>query len=282
MKRMERLRLGSPLVVLLVAGAAQGALARSASAARAAGGGQEDEFTRSVVEERHALEDAKKRYFLMRAPEAEAPKEGFKLLLVLPGGDGSAEFQPFVRRIFENALGADYLLAQLVAPVWSSDQSEQIVWPVEKNPWPKMEFSTEAFLDAVIADVEAAYPLDADHVFTLGWSSGGPPVYAYSVHEDSRATGSFVAMSVFKPGQMDSLKNAKGHAYFLLHSPEDFIPIAMAEDAVEKLEKKKAKVELRKYAGGHGWRGDVYGNIRAGIAFLEKEHAKGKKSKAPR
>jgi hypothetical protein len=34
-----------------------------------------------------------------------------------------------------------------------------------------------------------------------------------------------------------------------------------------------AKVQLRTYDGGHGWRGDVYGEIRRGIGWLEVNHS---------
>ena len=55
------------------------------------------------------------------AGRREGADEGFKLLLVLPGGDGSADFNPFVRRIHKNALDGSYVVAELVAPAWSAD-----------------------------------------------------------------------------------------------------------------------------------------------------------------
>lgn len=240
---------------------------------------EEDEFAALERQDLRAGGEESMRFLLSRFAESQPPRAGYKLALVLPGGDGSAEFQAFVQRIHLNALSEEYLVAQLVAPVWSEDQAESLVWPTEKNPWPKMEFSTEEFLDAVVADVEERHPLDLAHVFVLAWSSGGPAAYAYSLHEGSRATGTFVAMSVYKPDQMASTKKAKGHAYFLLHSPEDRIPIRFAEQARDELTKHGAKVELLTYEGGHGWRGDVYGNLRRGFRFLEEEHGKPGKAK---
>jgi predicted esterase len=78
-------------------------------------------------------------------------------------------------------------------------------------------------------------------------------------------------MSVFKPDQLPPLENAKGHAYYVLHSPEDFIPIRMAEQACDALGEHGATVKLETYSGGHGWRGDVYGMIRTGIQWLEEQ-----------
>ena len=213
------------------------------------------------------------RYFLIGAPEKKSKKK-HKLLLVLPGGDGSAEFNAFVRRIKKNALDDSYLVAQLVAPKWSDDQFESLVWPTDKNPWKGMKFTTEEFIDAVIQDVEARYEIDPSYIFTMSWSSSGPAAYAYSLAKGSRVTGSFVAMSVFKPDQLPSLKAAKGKAYYILHSPEDFIPISHAEKAEKSLSKKGAEAKLVKYSGGHGWKGDVYGNMREAIGWLERKHGK--------
>ncbi len=113
-----------------------------------------------------------------------------------------------------------------------------------------MRFSTEGFLDAVIEEVESRYSVDPEKVFTLSWSSSGPAAYAAALTEGSKITGSFVAMSVFKPDQLPSLKGAKGKAFYLLHSPDDFIPIRMAEDAEKQLSEKRAEVCLQTYEGG--------------------------------
>lgn len=81
-------------------------------------------------------------------------------------------------------------------------------------------------------------------------------------------------MSVFKPDLLPPLEKAKGHAYFLYHSPDDRVcPFRMAEQAEKDLKKNGAVVKLMTYQGGHGWRGDLYDNIRDGIEWLEKNHA---------
>ena len=78
-------------------------------------------------------------------------------------------------------------------------------------------------------------------------------------------------MSSFPKSRLPDLGRAKGRAYYLLHSPQDSIPIRMAESARNSLRESGAKVELQTYEGGHGWHGDVFGNIRAGILWLEKQ-----------
>ena len=155
-----------------------------------------------------------------------------------------------------------------MAVKWAEDQ--EIVWPTKKNPVQGMKFSTEEFVEAVIKDVADKHKIDPERVFTLTWSSSGPAAYAVSLSSD-KITGSSVAMSVFKPELLPQLEKAKGHAYFLYHSPADRVcPFQMAE---KDLKKNGAVVKLTTYQGGHGWRGNLYGNIREGVAWLEQNHA---------
>ena len=86
---------------------------------------------------------------------------------MLPGGSGDADFHPFVKGIHEHVLDENYLIAQLVAPAWTQDQKQRLVWPIKKNPWQKMQFTTEEFVNAVIADVEERRPV-FDSVMSLG------------------------------------------------------------------------------------------------------------------
>jgi predicted esterase len=213
--------------------------------------------------------NSRQRYFLVGPrPETEAPAAGYGLLVVLPGGDGSAEFHPFVRRIFQKVLLDGFLLAQPVAPKWSANQP--VTWPTARLKVPGMKFTTEEFVTAVIADVARRHKLDPKRVYVLGWSSGGPAAYAVTLG-DPKVAGAFVAMSVFKPEQLPPLAKAKGRAFYVYHSPQDAIPFSMAERAAADLQAKAAKVKLQTYEGGHGWRGDVFGDLRAGIDWLEAQ-----------
>ena len=81
--------------------------------------------------------------------------------------------------------------------------------------------------------------------------------------------GSLVAMSVFKPDRLPPLKKSKDHAYYIYHSPDDQVcPYRMAEQAAKELEKCGAHVKLVQYAGGHGWHGNLFDEIRQGIEWL--------------
>jgi predicted esterase len=244
-------------------------LASLLAGSRSAG---QDDVADIVSQDLQVGKDKNKRYLLIEPPKSvKAPKNGYGLLVVLPGGTGSADFHPFVKRIYKNAAPEGYLLAQPVAVKWT--ETQEIVWPTEKNPVEKMQFTTEEFVDTVIQDVADKHKVDPERVFTLTWSSSGPAAYATSL-TSKKITGSFIAMSVFKPDLLPSLEKAKGHAYFLYHSPDDRIcPFRMAEQAVKDLKKSGAAVNLATYEGGHGWRGDLYDNIREGVEWLEKNHA---------
>lgn len=222
-----------------------------------------------------ANDDEKMRFALIgldeKAKPTKAPDNGYKLLLVLPGGSGDASFHPFVKRIYKNALDKEWLLAHLVAPVWDAKQAKERVWPTAQPPWPGAKFTTEEFIEAVVAAVKKKAKVDKRCVFTLSWSSSGPAAYAASLRDKTPITGSFIAMSVFPEDQL-ALANAKGKPYYLFHSrADDVCKFESAEKAKAALEKRKAKVELVEYTGGHGWEGNVFGDMKAGLAWLEKQ-----------
>lgn len=212
-------------------------------------------------------DDAHKRYLLAgpRKDEKE-PKNGFGVLVVLPGGDGGASFHPFVKRIHENAVPRGFLVVQPVAVKWRQDQ--QIVWPTAASKVDGMKFSTEEFVEELLEMLAKSRKIDASRVFTLSWSSSGPAAYQLSVRKKGLVKGSLVAMSVFRAKELD-LERAKDHPYYILHSPEDqTCPLRLAEEARDTLWKHGAKVAFATYAGGHGWKGDVFGNIRTGLEWL--------------
>ena len=93
----------------------------------------------------------KQEYFLIDHSEGAKPKDGYRLLLVLPGGNGSAAFNPFVTNIGKHAVGKDYLVAQLVSVMWTPGQ--KIIWPTEEDKVDKAEFTTEEYVSAVISDI---------------------------------------------------------------------------------------------------------------------------------
>jgi predicted esterase len=221
------------------------------------------------AQELQAAGDADKRFFLIGPKNPKPPAKGYGLLVILPGGDGSADFHPFVKRIYKYAVSDQYLVAQPIAVQWTDDQ--EIVWPTKTNPMDKMKFDTEEFVEAVIEDVARKHQIERTRIFTLSWSSSGPAAYALSLQKKRLVAGSFIAMSVFQPQSLPILNTANGQAYYLYHSREDRIcPYRMAEQARDQLVEKGARVHLQSYQGGHGWRGNVYKDLGAGIGWLEK------------
>jgi predicted esterase len=106
-------------------------------------------------------------------------------------------------------------------------------------------------------------------VFTLSWSSSGPAAYPISL-TSKKVTGSFVAMSVFRPDWFPPLTGAMGKPYYIYHSPDDeTCPFKMAEAAKEKLTEHGAVVSLKTYDGGHGWTGDWAKDVKDGFLWLE-------------
>lgn len=201
-----------------------------------------------------------------------ARKPGSKpagLLIVLPGGDGSADFHPFVSRIHANSAANDVMLAQPVAKKWSATQ--QIVWPTSSLKVDGMKYTTEELIAAVVNDVKKKHTVDSKRISILAWSSSGSAAYATLLQEKPVATRGLIAMSVFKPDYLPPLEAAKGRGFYLLHSPQDrTCPHRMARDAEDKLSQNGGRVTLVDYPGGHGWRGDVFGNIRTGLEWLAK------------
>jgi len=226
------------------------------------------------ADDRRAQDDPYKRYILIGGRgDQPAPPKGYKVLLVLPGAAGAPEFHPFIKRIYRHVLSDEYLLAQIVAPEWDRQQARKLVWPTTTNPHPSMKFTTEQFIDAVLDEIDQDYAIDERHIFVLAWSSSGPATYAIALQPTARVTGAFVAMSVFKPQTLPPIENASGLAFYILHSPQDFIPIKHAQAARDQLRAAGATTKLTTYQGGHGWRGNIYQSLRNGIRWLEEQVA---------
>lgn len=221
----------------------------------------------SIPSKAYYADGDRDKLYIVSGGAGAAPEGGYRVLVVLPGGDGSIDFHPFVKRIQLNCLADRYIVAELVAPRFGSSQT---VWPTKGSPVAGMKFGTEEFIESVITEVKKNYKVNSKYVFTLGWSSSGPPLYVHMTSKPRSTTGAFVAMSVYHPSEMGPLDSLRGFPVYILHSPDDKVcPIILAEQARGALSAAGATVGYATYPGGHGWSGDVYGNISAGIQFLE-------------
>ena len=211
----------------------------------------------------------KQQYYLIGSAAAKDKPAG--LLVVMPGGDGSAEFHPFVTSI-QQSLPEGYLVAQLVAV--PSDDPRQIVWPTERLRHRKQAFSTQQFIENVVKEVKAKQKVDDAKVFTLGWSSSGSAAYASVLTPKSPVKGAVVAMSVFHPQNLPPLAGAKGKRFVIMQSDEDkVVPARFAKLAEEQLKEAGAEVQFVQMAGGHGWQDDPLGRIRSAVEWLQKAPA---------
>ena len=207
------------------------------------------------------------KYYLIGAGGADKDKP-LGLLLVMPGGDGSAEFHNFVKSI-QGSLPDGYLVAQLVAV--ESKNEKQVVWPTEKLKDPKQTFSTQQFIENVVKEVQAKHKLDEARIFTLGWSSSGSAAYSSVLTPKSPVKGAIVAMSVFQPGVLPDLAAAKGKRFVILHASGDkLVPIRIAQTAEKRLTAAGADVQFVQMAGGHGWQDDPLGRVSAAVEWLQE------------
>ena len=239
-----------------------------------------------------ALGNEHQRYFLIGAENdgkvvkksGKAPKEGFALLVVMPGGPGDQKFTSFVRSIWKSCAPEGWLFAEMVSVKWKPEQ--QVIWPTRLSRVPGMEFTTEEYFAAVVEDVQKTQKLKLDpkRLFELGWSSSGPAEYAIALQEKSPIAGAYVAMSVFGLDELrPGLKYAKGLPFFLDHSPDDTTcKFSFAELARDTLAKEGATVELVTYKGGHGWNDDPFARLKKGFAWLDEQAAKNGKSGKPK
>lgn len=212
--------------------------------------------------------DELRRYFLFgpKAGDSE-PAAGWGLVLVLPGGDGSAEFREWVRERYDDWADAGVVFAQLVAPKWTPGQ--EIVWPTAASKVPEAKFTTEEFVESVVEDVGGRLKVDPKRVVTVSWSSSGPACHRIASLAKTRVTGSLIAMSVFRRSDLEDLSNVKGRPVFLLHAPGDRrCPFRLAEEARDTLTKAGAKVRFETYEGDHGWGGDSVELARKGLLWL--------------
>ena len=208
-------------------------------------------------------------YFLIGPPpDTDPPEAGYGLLVVLPGGDGGEEFHPFVKRLYANAAPPGYLAVQPIAVRWTA--SQPAVWPTQRTRVTGQEFTTEAFVAAVVKDAAGRQKIDPRKVLVLAWSSSGPAAYEASSIDRSPVTGSFIAMSVFRPEMLGDTP-LKGRRYFLYHSPEDRrCPYRMARTAYDALKSRGASVRFQTYPGGHGWQSPtLYHDVQGGLAWLD-------------
>jgi len=209
--------------------------------------------------------DQMKRYIVSGKIDSSKTQD---LLIVMPGGEGSIDFHPFVKRVFKHELNDNWILAQPVAPKWTNDEN-RVVWPSVNSPYEPAKFMMEDFLDGMIDELGTKGHAKIGKIYMLCWSSSGPSVYSYLANGKHEIEGAFIAMSIFNQGLIKGAKDLHVKRVFLLHSPDDaLIPIVQAEEGRDELTRLGISVKMETYPGGHGWRGSVWELMDKGFAFL--------------
>jgi hypothetical protein len=217
--------------------------------------------------------DRNKRVFLIGLDEkAKAPRGGYGLVVVIPGGDGGPGFANFVHGIHKECVPEGFLTLQIIAPEWVKGQLKTKVWSIERNRLSGAKFTTEEFVLDAIDEVASRTRLNKKKIFSLSWSSGGPPAYSLSLQKKTPIQGSLIRASVFFPDNLPPLSRAKGHRYCLMQSPTDEITkFHHAESARDALEKKRAEVRFVSYEGGHAWPKPIYPKLKSEMEWLLDE-----------
>ncbi|MGE0143440.1 MAG: hypothetical protein AB7I19_10360 [Planctomycetota bacterium] len=224
--------------------------------------------SQSRAQERSIDRLERSRYFLIPPRAVETVSESRQLLVVLPGGDGSAEFLPFVENGIAHQVSDDCVVAMLTATKWTDDQNT--IWASDHSPVKGMGYTTEAFVNAVVETLSKEFSVQPAAVAVLAWSSSGPTIYSMLVDSKAPFTKGYVAMSVWpKHLRKGKLDGARGRRLVLDQSPQDTrTPFHHVRAAHAALAKARATVRVNVYEGGHGWVDMPLPRLRDSIAWL--------------
>ncbi len=116
-------------------------------------------------------------------------------------------------------------------------------------------FSTESFLNDVVADVSARYPIDPARLILHGVGEGGLAAYGCSLSASTPFRGFYILASPFKTAKLPPLTRAKGRRYLIQQSKDDkIVPYFQAAAAEDLLKKQAALVKLVVTKGEHGYK----------------------------
>ena len=207
-------------------------------------------------------------WFVLPARDGKVGKPGRPagLVVLLPGGNGSRDFLPFVENGLCAQLPDDCIGALVTSVKWRPEQ--EIVWPTATNKVPDMAWTTEQHVRAVVAELEREHTIDPARRCVVAWSSSGPAMYPLLAAADGPFSRAYLAMSIW-PRDLRELGAVKGRRYVLDQSPDDEVTtFAHARAAFEALTKAQAVVRVSTYAGGHGWLDNPLPRFRDGMAWL--------------
>ena len=209
------------------------------------------------------------RYFLLGPRAAvEPPSDGYKLVVVMPGGNGGVAFQPLVRRLLYYAMTDEFIVAEPVA----FSQGVAIIWPTrfhDREIGQTPPVFTEDFVESVIQDVGRRHHVDRRFVFTLAWNSSVPAAYAIALQSSTAVTGSYISMIVFPTEWPGSLAEAKGRPFLLAHALQDgHGRFTWSEQAMQQLTGAGAIVKSTDRDSTNARHGLDYDQVSEGLKWL--------------
>lgn len=206
-------------------------------------------------------------YYLTEPKKTVADGVSRGLLVVLPGGDGSDQFLPFVAGALADCAPSTFCCVMLTAPKWGVAQ--KVVWPTASLAEAGMKYTTEEYVRAVVAEVQKTHEIDPAKTVLLGWSSSGPALYELLASGKPTAERAYIAMSVCKAKDSSVLAATKGMRIVLDQSRDDKVtPFVHAEKGRELLVASGATVRLIAHKGDHGWTDAPLPRLAEGLRWL--------------
>jgi len=222
-------------------------------------------------EDLKAGNDSQKRYTLIGpSPKVTIGAEGYGLIVMIPGaGQTGADWLPRAMEFAQDLPNERYLFAYPFSVKWNEKQTN--AWPTVKVPEKGMKFSTEEFLEALVADVKTRHKVDARRVFLYGYQASTRVAYAAGLRPRSPFTGIMAAMGEMKLKDLPPIAGARGRVWYLLSWDDpNYCPAGKMEEARAALAKAGAKVELKQFDGKQYLGGQGCAVLLAGLQWLEK------------
>jgi predicted esterase len=190
-------------------------------------------------------------WFLLPPRTPPKPSTKLGLLVVLPGGNATKEFLPFVQNGLFAQAPDDFAGVMLAAVKWREDQ--HTIWPTAVGDTTGALYTTEQYVRAVLAEVDKEHPIDPARRVVVAWSSSGPAIHPLMAAKDSPFQRAYIAMAVW-PQHLEDLAAVEGRRYVLDQSPDDQVTIFQhVRDAHAALSRAGAQVRVSVYTGEHGW-----------------------------
>ena len=122
------------------------------------------------------------------------------------------------------------------------------------KPEPEQLFSAVQLIDRFVDEILAAYPIDLQRFFLLGFSQGSLLSMCYTLTHPARVAG-VIAQSGYIPSGVDleiDEAGVKGKPFILTHGEQDtLLPVEWGRASRDRLQALGASVEYHEFQMGH-------------------------------